>query len=159
MGFEKKYRVPLYRLRLVREATATYAAMDPISDSDRAIALAKRMLVDRDREHLVAIFLDSRQRPIAAHVVAIGAHQKVVLAPRDAFRAAVVANAAAIVLAHNHPGGDPTPSQEDHAFTQAAVNAGVVLGIPVQDHVIITPAGSSYSMFAHGTMPRPEVPR
>jgi len=57
--------------------------------------------------------------------------------PREIFRLAVMASAAAIIIAHNHPSGDPTPSQEDHVLTARLVSAGDVLGIRVLDHVVI----------------------
>jgi DNA repair protein RadC len=61
--------------------------------------------------------------------------------PREVFRAAVQAAAAAVVLVHNHPSGDPTPSQEDHEVTRRLVAAGEVLGIRVVDHVVVADGG------------------
>ena len=66
--------------------------------------------------------------------------------PREVFRAAVVAGASAVILVHNHPSGDPTPSAEDRAITDTLIAAGRLLDIPVHDHVIV--AGERYVSFA-----------
>ncbi len=74
------------------------------------------------------------------------------LHPREVFKAAVVANAASVVIAHNHPSGDPTPSPEDHAMTRRLCRAGELLGICVQDHVIVG-HGRVYSFRTEGDRP------
>ena len=68
------------------------------------------------------------------------------VAPREVFRAAILEAAAGVILVHNHPSGDPTPSAEDRAVTRQLVAAGTLLDIPVYDHVII--AGDRYTSFA-----------
>lgn len=68
------------------------------------------------------------------------------------FRGALIARASAIVLGHNHPSGDPTPSEQDVCFTQSIDGAGKVVGIPLTDHVIVCSNGTHRSMFDMGLM-------
>ena len=68
--------------------------------------------------------------------------------PRETFKVAILANAAAIVLAHNHPSGSPEPSQEDRTLTKRLVEAGKLLGIEVLDHIIVGDGSQRYFSFA-----------
>jgi DNA repair protein RadC len=90
-----------------------------------------------DREHFVVFDLDVRHRIIARRVVHIGTLSGVEVHPREVFRDAVVNAAAAIILAHNHPSGDPTPSRQDLEITARLRQVGELLGITVLDHVIV----------------------
>ena len=83
--------------------------------------------------------------------VAEGSLTSAVVHPREVYAHAVTAHAAAILVAHNHPSGDPYPSHEDRSLTQALNDAGNVLGIPVLDHVVIGD-GSYYSFKEHGDL-------
>ena len=99
-----------------------------------------------EQEHFVALFLNTRHRPIKdAVMVAKGTADAALVHPRDVFREAVRANASAIIVAHNHPGGDPTPSDQDRALTEHFQDAGRLLGIPVLDHLILCEGGRGYS--------------
>ena len=84
----------------------------------------------------IAMF-DTKHRVIGVKVIAVGSLDTTVVHPREVFREAAAVSAAAIVLFHNHPSGDPMPSGDDLALTQQMVNAGEVMGIPVLDHVIL----------------------
>ena len=89
-------------------------------------------------EHFSLLFLDTRNQVLnKKHDVSIGSLNASIVHPREAFRAAIAHTAAAIILVHNHPSGDPTPSKEDIAITARMVEAGTLLGIPVFDHLII----------------------
>ena len=81
--------------------------------------------------------LDAQSRPRALHEVTRGTLSSSLVHPREVFRLAVAYNAAGIIVAHNHPSGDPTPSADDRAMTKQLVEAGRVLDIPVYDHVIV----------------------
>jgi len=97
-------------------------------------------------EVVVVITLDARSKVIAAHEVSVGSLMSSVLHPREVFRAAVLDSAAALIVAHNHPSGDPTPSVEDHQVTARLVEAGSVMGIRLLDHVVV--ADSDFRSFA-----------
>lgn len=88
-------------------------------------------------EQFGIVMLDSKQRLIRIRIVSIGSLDATVVHPREVFREAAAASAAGIVLFHNHPSGDPTPSQEDLLLTARMVDAGEVMGITVVDHVIL----------------------
>ena len=90
-----------------------------------------------DREHFVVILLDRKNAPIGINTVSIGSLTASVVHMRETFKAAILANAAAILCGHNHPSGDPEPSREDRALTKRLVDAGKLLGIAVVDHLIV----------------------
>src|SRR6185503_19729516 len=88
-------------------------------------------------EQFGAVLLDTRHRLLSVRVVSVGSLDASTATPRDVFREAVVARAAAVILFHNHPSGDPSPSRDDVAVTRQLVAAGTLLGIDVIDHVIL----------------------
>jgi len=90
-----------------------------------------------DREHLLAIYLNSRRKVIDIEVVAIGTLSEMIISPREVFKSAILANAYAIILVHNHPSCDETPGIDDMKMTQEIKAAGKLLKIPFRDHVII----------------------
>lgn len=90
-----------------------------------------------DREQFVVLLLNTRNRVIGSNVVSLGTLDASIVHPRETFKAAVILGASAIIMVHNHPSGDPTPSREDLAITKRMVKAGEVLGIAVLDHVIL----------------------
>ncbi len=90
-----------------------------------------------DRETLIALHLDTKKRLISEEVVAIGTLNASLVHPREVFRKAVKQGAAAIVLLHNHPSGDPTPSPEDIQVTKRLKEVGKLMGIPLLDHFVI----------------------
>ena len=92
----------------------------------------------RQQEHLVCLSLDGGQRLIAQRTITIGILDTVLAHPREVFTDAIVDRAASVLVAHNHPSGDPTPSQKDTALTQQLAAAGQLLGVPLRDHVIVT---------------------
>ena len=89
------------------------------------------------KEHFKGIYLDSRKRIIREETIFIGSLNESVIHPREIFEIALNENAAALILLHNHPSGDPKPSSEDIEITKELVKAGDILGIPVLDHIII----------------------
>lgn len=94
-------------------------------------------LARQDREQFVVILLDTRHQVLDVHRVSVGELNRTPVHPREVFKPAIRLSSAAVVLAHNHPSGDPTPSQEDRHLTQRLAEAGRLLGIEVLDHVVI----------------------
>ena len=90
------------------------------------------------REEVVVLMLDARHRPIARETVAVGTVNASRLAPRDVFGPALRRDAVAVIIGHNHPSGDPSPSRADRVVTAALRGAGDLLGVPVLDHIIVT---------------------
>ncbi|HEY5806182.1 MAG TPA: DNA repair protein RadC [Candidatus Saccharimonadales bacterium] len=91
----------------------------------------------KNQEHFVCLSLDGGQRLIAQRTITIGTLDSVVAHPREVFADAVADRAASIVVAHNHPSGDPNPSEQDVSLTQQLAAAGQLLGVTLRDHVIL----------------------
>jgi DNA repair protein RadC len=91
----------------------------------------------RPTEHFGVVLLDSKFRVLRTTVVAVGTLNTAAVEPREVFREAIVGAAAAIVVFHNHPSGDPTPSRDDEELTRRLRSAGMLVGIDVVDHVVL----------------------
>ena len=135
---------------LVPEATPSCAACDrrmvpTVATADRpavtspesAAAVLVPAFDGADRERCVAALLDTKHRLLDVGVVSIGSIDHTFMSPREIFRDALLINAAALVLAHNHPSGDPEPSQDDERVTARLVRAGQLVGIEVLDHLVV----------------------
>ncbi len=94
-------------------------------------------LHDLPQEEFHTLLLNARHRVMREVFVTRGILDASLIHPREVFRPAVGEGAAALILVHNHPSGDPTPSAEDRAVTRQLIDAGRVLGIPVLDHVVV----------------------
>ena len=131
---------------VIREAVVRYrGSRRRIAEAIRTpsdVARFIRGVVGNDaREHFVVLMLDGRHRPIAYQVVSIGTATASLVHPREVFQAAVGMGAVAIIVAHNHPSGDPSPSREDRDVTHRLIRAGEVLGIRLLDSVVVTESG------------------
>jgi len=93
---------------------------------------------DNKKEHFVIFFLDARNQEIKREIISVGSLNANLVHPREVFEPAVRHLTAQIIIAHNHPAGDPSPSQEDSEITKQLVDAGKLLGIEVKDHVIVS---------------------
>ena len=93
---------------------------------------------DHRKEHFVIFFLDARNQEIKREIVSVGSLNANLVHPREVFEPAVRHLAAQVIIAHNHPAGDSSPSQEDSEITKQLVDAGKLLGIEVKDHVIVS---------------------
>jgi DNA repair protein RadC len=138
----------------LRELRLTYRVRADVPNFDAQ----KRLGLPRDVAHFLApilepeavevfgaICLTTRHHPIAWHELSRGTLDATLVHPREVFKVALLANAAALVLAHNHPSGDPSPSPDDIALTQRLVSAGELLGVAVLDHVIVGYDGTYFS--------------
>ena len=128
---------------LVRELTKRrYARTVVIRGPEDISALpACRKLKKAKREHFLVVLLNARHEVEAVETVSIGSLNASIVHPREVFIAAIRASAASVVLVHNHPSGDPEPSEEDLAITKRLVQAGELVGIAVLDHVIVATRG------------------
>lgn len=108
-----------------------------VDSADAAARLARRQLAGKSKEHFILLLLDTRHRLIRSAEISVGTLDMSVVHPRETFREAITAGAAAILLAHNHPSGDPSPSAEDLELTRRLMEGGRLLGIPVLDHLIV----------------------
>jgi DNA repair protein RadC len=99
--------------------------------------LLSSMLRDADREFFYAVLLSTKHDVLAIELVSVGSLSASIVHPREVFKPAILKSAAAIVVAHNHPSMDVTPSPEDMEFTRRLARAGDLLGIRLLDHVIV----------------------
>lgn len=128
------------KYELVCEKSATYHISNRISSSDNIAELlqstikAGRLLT----EHFFVFVLDTKMELVGYHDISAGTLNSTQVHPREVFQAAIATpKSAAVVVAHNHPSGDPTPSREDIDVTRRLLQAGEILGIPVMDHVVV----------------------
>jgi len=149
----KQASIPIYRVTLVREGKMpTYESR--IRSSANAHTVLQEYLDGVDREHFVVMLLDQKNQVIGLHTVSIGSLTASIVAPREVFKVAILANCANILIAHNHPSGDCQPSREDRAITTRLVEAGRLLGISILDHVIIGGEGRYFSFADEGLLDR-----
>lgn len=132
-------RVPFrFRVALVREPETPYH--EPVSLS-RPTSVVRYLWTtifhDFDREAMAAVFLDSRNRLIGVNLAYVGTLNRAATEPRGLLTAALLCNGAGIVVAHNHPSGDPSPSAEDLLFTRRLAEAGETVGVKLVDHLIL----------------------
>ena len=97
--------------------------------------------IDQDKEHFWVFHLDNRNRIKLIDLVSLGILNSSIVHPRETFRRAVIEGSAQIIIAHNHPSGEATPSEDDLTVTKRLVKAGEILGIELIDHLIITLTG------------------
>ncbi|RJX20140.1 MAG: DNA repair protein RadC [Desulforudis sp.] len=122
-----------------------------VKNSEDAAEILEPQLRGLDREHFVAMFLNTKNRVLAVKTVSVGTLNSSSVHPRELFKAAVAHSAAAVIVAHNHPSGDPTPSRQDIQLTKRLVDAGELMGVPVLDHIVIGD-GRWVSLKAEGLM-------
>lgn len=120
--------------RAVRVPTTDRTRLD---DPEAVAGLVVPLLGAADREHCVAVMLDTKHRVLEAITVSVGSLDHTFMSPREILRDALLANAAAVVVAHNHPSGDPEPSRDDERVTRRIVEAGRVVGVEVLDHLVV----------------------
>jgi len=112
----------------------------PITGPDDVIEVCSR-LASAKREVFVVLLLDARHHLIKRVTVSVGSLNASIVHPREVFRPAIFAAAASLILVHNHPSGDPEPSEEDVSITRRLIDVGEIIGIGVLDHVIIARDG------------------
>ncbi|MCX8006790.1 MAG: DNA repair protein RadC [Coriobacteriia bacterium] len=128
----------LASVELARRAMLGPVSERPVvSTPEDVVALCEPQMRGCDREHFWALALNTKNRLIKTIEVSIGSLNASIVHPRELFKEAVRSSAASVVVVHNHPSGDPTPSSADIQLTQRLVRAGDVLGIEVLDHVVI----------------------
>ncbi|MBL6763461.1 MAG: DNA repair protein RadC [Verrucomicrobiae bacterium] len=120
--------------RMARELHADLPVMDA---PEKVAALLRDEIREHEVEHFHALLLNTRRRLIRREMLSKGTLDSTVVHPREVFRGAIAANASAVVLVHNHPSGDPQPSEADIRITRDLIRAGQLLRIEVLDHVIL----------------------
>jgi DNA repair protein RadC len=109
----------------------------PVKTPDDVAGLVRSRLKDKKKEYFLALLLDTRNRLIKAAEISVGSLDSSIVHPREVFKEAISASAAAVIFVHNHPSGDPEASEDDVNLTKRLAEAGEVVGIEVLDHIII----------------------
>jgi DNA repair protein RadC len=135
-----RYHAPALRLMLVREAPGAYRRRLSISSSDEAAAAVRDVLGSLAQERFVILLLDAKCRLLSIANVSEGSITSVPVDPRLVFSAALLGGAVQILAAHNHPSGNPEPSEADRHLTRKLAEAGKLLGIRLLDHIVIAGA-------------------
>lgn len=144
------FAIPRYQVMLVKQSLA-HPSPVRIRDSQTAYRLLEPLFDGLDREHFMVVGLDAKHAVIGINTVSIGSVTLSIVHPREVFKPLILMNASAVLLAHNHPSGDSTPSQEDRALTRRLKDAGELLGIAVLDHLVLG-EGRYYSFADHGAL-------
>ncbi len=143
----------LASLELARRASTWAAAERPlVSTPEDVVALCSTQLRGLDREHFWALILSTKNRLLRMVEVSVGSLNASIVHPRELFKEAVRMSAASIVVVHNHPSGDPTPSGADLQLTRRLAKAGEVLGIELLDHIVIGDGGAHTSLRHMGVL-------
>lgn len=133
-------RIDIYTVKQVKESGKNYDLETALisSPSDAAdIIKAVFNLAEEAVEKFGILNLTTKNKVSGAHVISLGSLNTSLVHPREVFKQAILNNAASIILFHNHPSGDPTPSREDMDVTRRLVEAGRLIGIEVLDHVVV----------------------
>jgi DNA repair protein RadC len=140
-------------LELSRRAAAWPAAERPVvSTPEDVVRLCATQMRGLDREHFWSLVLSTKNKLLRMVEVSVGSLNASIVHPRELFKEAVRVSAASIVVVHNHPSGDPTPSGADLQLTRRLAKAGEVLGIELLDHVVIGDGGAHASLREMGVL-------
>ncbi len=142
--------ISIVRVSLVKEGIFPYSS--EASNAKDAAGIARIFIGNFDRECMISLMLNVKNRVNALHTISIGSLSSSVVHGREVFKAAILANASGIILAHNHPSGELKPSQEDILLTKRLAQAGDILGITVLDHVIVGSGEDYFSFRDHGLL-------
>lgn len=123
-----------------RWSLSASSAPEPVDSPRRALQEFGPM-AELKKEHFVALYLDACHRPLHRETVSVGTLTASLVHPREVFGPALERPAAALIVAHNHPSGDPEPSREDRETTRRLCEAGRILGLPILDHLIVASRG------------------
>jgi len=144
MTISKTRKGVRYADTFIREVRANYqqtaSMLFKIKGPNDVAVFVRSVLTDNSREHCVALYLDGAHQVVSYSIISIGTANMSVVHPREVFQRAILAGAISIVIAHNHPSGVLTPSDEDHKVTKRLKDAGEILGIKLLDHLIVTDA-------------------
>ena len=133
---EPAKRINIVSIRMIRESSILYSSRK-IGTPKEAAELGRIFLEDSDREQLIVCCLDTKNQPTSISVVSVGSVNSSIVHPREIMKCAILSNSSSIIMMHNHPSGDPTPSTEDINVSKRIFEASKLLGIELIDHIII----------------------
>jgi DNA repair protein RadC len=128
----------------VKEEVTSYLDLETRYTDPAQVFNLFSFLQQETKEYFIALHLDGKNRIVCFDIVSVGSLNQSIVHPRELFKTALLSSAAALILVHNHPTGDPTPSREDLSITKRLCEAGEIIGVKVLDHIV---CGSSYYSF------------
>ena len=146
----RKKFISIYRVSLVRDEHIKFEQTS-LSNSSQAQDVIRNLINAQgqpDREQFCILMLDAKNKTIGLNIVSTGNLTSASVHPREVLKPAILANAAAMILAHNHPSGELIPSAEDKAITKRIIQAARIMGISVYEHLIIGMGDNQYFSFA-----------
>lgn len=141
----KTYTIPIFTCRMVKSGEQEYAAKSA-NYPEQAQRVIHEYLKDSPCERVVAVYLNGRNDILGIEQIAQGGLHGAALTPKDVLRGAIACNASGIILGHNHPSGDSSPSAEDLHLTNEAKRACEIVGIGLLDHLVVTAGGDFTSI-------------
>ena len=151
MPKKKPYKLDRVAIRMVKEPPL-YSDV-PLSNPEAVIKVMRDVFKEYDREVVALVSLKSNMKPVNLNIVSLGAIDQAVVHPRDLLKSAILSNAAAVLIAHNHPSGDLSPSRLDISMTDRMQQVFSIMGIDIVDHIIIGDNDNYYSFREHQEMP------
>ena len=139
----------VYRINLVREKSIKYQAT--ASTAEQAAEIIRKTITEcgqSDREQLMVLMLDVKNRIIGTNIVSVGSVSSSIVCLRELFKPVILANSVALIVAHNHPSGDLQPSVEDDNITKWIFIGAHLLGITLHDHLIISTENKEFYSYA-----------
>ncbi len=127
----------MYEVLRIEEEVSSYLKTGTRFNSPAQVFETFKFLMKETKENFATLHLDGKNRVVCMDTVSVGSLNQSIVHPREVFKSACLSNAAAIILVHQHPSGDATPSREDIAITKRLKEAGEVMGIAVLDHIIV----------------------
>jgi len=137
------FEVPVVRVSLIRDYTLPF---EKVSNLPNAVRILHAMLDDSPVEQFVCLHVSAGGDLVGAERIAVGDLEMVHVGMRNLFRGAMLSGASDIIVGHNHPSGNPDPSDHDITLTGAIVSATMLIGMHLIDHIIVSPRGNHFSI-------------
>ena len=133
---EPSKRVAIVNVKLIKERSILYSPRR-VNTPEDIVKLVRYELEDKDRECCLVVCLTAKNEPVNIHTLSVGSLSSSIVHPREVFKVGILSNAYSIVLIHNHPSGDSTPSKEDKDITTRIKEVSKIIGIHLVDHIIV----------------------
>jgi len=142
--------ITAYRIALVRDRTLPFGepVLSNSQDARRIVRTLIETMGQSDREQVVVILLNAKNQVVGVNLVSTGGISSAPVCPREIIKPAILANASAVILGHNHPSGHVEPSVEDHHLTRIVMQAADLIGLTVHEHIIVSMHDERYFSFA-----------
>lgn len=137
----------IYEIVRIKQVVREVENVKVLRSPDDVSRLAYDLIGEEDREVFLVMCLNTKNEVIAVHRAHVGSINASIVHPREVLKSAILNNAASIIISHNHPSGNPTPSSEDIDVTERLAKACEIVGIDLLDHLIVTPNEYKYVSF------------